>query len=136
MIKHTLNIKPAESHMGFFHESTFSLLHVLCVTVTTEATQSIWDTESHSANRSPQAWSCPCCKSNFHCELQQPLRERQCFKNNQSGFERLRASVSIACTPVLLSLSSFLCPQPQGLTWNFFSFFFSKMNTRKNNIVI
>lgn len=65
MIKHTLNIKPAESHMGFFHESKFSLLHVLCVTVTTEAIFSIWDTESHSANRSPHAWSCPLLQKQF-----------------------------------------------------------------------
>lgn len=41
MIKHILNIKPAESHRGFFHESKFSLLHVLRVTVTTEAADSI-----------------------------------------------------------------------------------------------
>lgn len=41
MIKHILSIKPAESHMGSFYESKFSLLHVLCVTVTTEAAYSI-----------------------------------------------------------------------------------------------
>lgn len=65
MIKHTLNIKPAESHMGFFHESKFSLLRVLCVTVTTEATSSIEDTESRSAKGSPQAWSCPLLQKQF-----------------------------------------------------------------------
>lgn len=81
MIKHILNIKLAESHMGFFYESKFSLLYVPCVTVTTEAAYSRIQraTLLIGPHRPDGAL---CCKSNFHFELQYPLREHQCFKNN------------------------------------------------------
>lgn len=76
-----------------------------------------------------------CCKSNFHFELQYPLRERQCFtKHSHRSLSDLQP-VSLAYAPVLLS---FLLPLPLALclAWHIFLFFFPWKESRRRDIVI